>query len=157
MSHSVKVTGFDHTRVYVSDMERSRRFYEDVLDLEVYAENPRQDSEGIGKIFNREGAAVQLTFGLIGGHIVELIKMLDMDVPRAPEYYVGGSGFTVTVEDVDAAYQACKAAGVTILTDVLEVKGTKIFFIQDPDEMRIELIQYGDGHHVVRPEVVSSN
>ena len=155
MSHSVKVTGFDHTRVYVSDMERSRRFYEDVLDLQVYAENPRQDSEGVGKIFGRKGAAVQLTFGLIGGHIVELIKVLDMELPRPPKEYVGGSGFTVTVEDLDAAYQACKDAGVTILTDVLEVKGTKIFFIQDPDAMRIELIQYNDGHHVVRPEAIS--
>jgi len=157
MSHSVKVTGFDHTRVYVSDMERSRRFYEDVLDLQVYSENPRQDSEGIGKIFGRKGAAVQLTFGLIGGHIVELIKVLDMELPRPPKEYVGGSGFTVTVEDLDAAYQACQEAGVTILTEVLEVKGTKIFFIQDPDAMRIELIQYADGHHVVRPEVVSGS
>ena len=121
MSHSVKVTGFDHTRVYVSDMERSRRFYEDVLDLQVYAENPRQDSEGIGKIFGRKGAAVQLTFGLIGGHIVELIKVLDTELPRPPKEYVGGSGFTVTVLDVDAAFQACKDAGVTILYEVLEV------------------------------------
>ena len=148
---SVRVNGYDHTRVYVSDMATSRAFYERVLDLQVFFENPRQDSEGIRQIYGREGAAVHLTFGRIAGHIVELIKTLDQDPPRAPQSHVGGSGFTVTVEDIDAAYAAVEASGVTLLTDIVEVKGTRIFFIADPDGMRIELIQYADGQHVTWP------
>lgn len=145
------VTGFDHTRVYVSDMARSRAFYEQVLDFEVYFENPRQDSAGIKEIFKRPSAAVHLTFGRIAGHIVELIKVLDDDPPRAPEQHVGGSGFTVTVADIESARANALAAGATILCDVVEVKGTKLFFVADPDGARIELIQYADGHHVVWP------
>jgi catechol 2,3-dioxygenase-like lactoylglutathione lyase family enzyme len=148
---SARVNGFDHTRVYVSDMARSRAFYEGVLDLQVHFENPRQDSEGIARIFGREGAAVHLTMGRIAGHVVELIKVLDEDPPQAPGSYVGGSGFTVTVEDIDAAYEAVRASGVTVLNDIVDVKGTRIFFIADPDGMRIELIQYADGHHVTWP------
>lgn len=151
MSRSMQVTGFDHTRVYVSDMARSRPFYEEVLDLQVYFENPRQDSEGIKAIYGRPGAAVHLVFGRIGGHIVELIQVLDQSSPPAPQFHVGGSGFTVTVEDAAAARRRAVEAGVDVLTELVEVKGTKIFFISDPDGARVELIEYADGHHVTWP------
>lgn len=145
------VNGFDHTRVYVSDMDKAREFYEGFLGLEVFAENPRQDSPGIAQIFGREGAAVQLVFGRLAGHIVELIRFIDMDVPRPPAYYVGGSGFTVTVEDIEAAYQAAVDNGVEITSPIVEVKTARIFFVKDPDGARVELVQFADNHHVTWP------
>lgn len=149
--NSAKVNGFDHTRVYVSDMDAARAFYEGFLGLDVYAENPRQDSPGIEKIFGRKGAAVQLVFGRLAGHIVELIKVLDEEPPRPPQYYVGGSGFTLTVEDIDAAYAAAVEAGVEIVCDIVEVKTARIFFVKDPDGARVELVQFADNHHVTWP------
>jgi catechol 2,3-dioxygenase-like lactoylglutathione lyase family enzyme len=146
------VNGFDHTRVYVSDMTAARAFYEGFLGLEVYAENPRQDSPGIAKIFGREGAAVQLVFGRLAGHIVELIKILGVELDRPPKYYVGGSGFTVTVEDIDAAYAAAVENGVEIMSEIVEVKSARIFFVADPDGARVELVQFADNHHVAWPQ-----
>ena len=118
-------------------------------------ENPRQDSEGIAKIYGRAGAAVHLVFGRIGGHIVELIQVLDQPSPAAPLFHVAGSGFTVTVEDAAEARRAAVAAGVEVITELVEVKGTKIFFIRDPDGARIELVEYADGHSVVWPTTTS--
>jgi catechol 2,3-dioxygenase-like lactoylglutathione lyase family enzyme len=132
-------------------MAAARRFYEGFLGLDVYASNPRQDSPGIAKIFRREGAAVELVFGRLAGHIVELIKVLDQDLPRPPEYYVGGSGFTVTVEDIDAAYEAAVEGDVEIISEIVEVKTARIFFVKDPDGARIELVQFADDHHVTWP------
>ena len=94
---------------------------------------------------------MHLTFGRIAGHTVELDQGARPGPAAGPQSHVGGSGFTVTVEDIDAAYAAVKASGVTLLTDIVEVKGTRIFFIADPDGMRVELIQYADGHHVTWP------
>lgn len=151
MLRSVGVSGFDHTRVYVSDMERSREFYERVLDLQVYRESKLQGVEGIEQIYGQPGAAVHLVFGRIAGHTVELIKRLDCELDRPPENYVGGSGFTVTVVDVEAAYKAAIESNVDITTELVDIGGTRIFFIRDPDGARIELIEYADKHHVVWP------
>jgi catechol 2,3-dioxygenase-like lactoylglutathione lyase family enzyme len=148
----MKVTGFDHTRICVSDLERSRAFYEGILGMEVFRVPDRQSSEALDTIIGGHEVGVELVFGRIGGHIVELIHFDNVEVEPPPRHpHLGNEGFTVTVDDIDAAFAVAEKAGVTAIPNVVEVKGTKIFFVADPDGARIECIQYADDHAVTWP------
>jgi catechol 2,3-dioxygenase-like lactoylglutathione lyase family enzyme len=148
----MKVTGFDHTRICVSDIDRSRAFYEGILGMEVSRVPDRQSSEALDTIVGGHDVGVQLVFGRIGGHIVELIHFDNIEVHRSPAHpHLGNEGFTVTVDDIDEAFAIAAKAGVNATPAIVEVKGTRIFFVNDPDGARIECIQYADNHAVTWP------
>ncbi len=151
--NSLGVTGFDHTRICVSDLERSKEFYEEFLDMKIDRIPERQVSDELDLILGGTGVGVSLLFGRIAGHIVELIHLDHVHVEVAPTHpHIGNGGFTLTVRDIDAAFKAAQLAGILATPAIVEVHGTKIFFVNDPDGNRIECIQYVDGHAVSWPE-----
>jgi catechol 2,3-dioxygenase-like lactoylglutathione lyase family enzyme len=115
----------DHTGVHVTDMERSVRFYCDVLGL-------------------REAArftmgAESLAFLQAGSGWIELIA--DGGAPR-------GAGIVdhvaLQVEDVETTLKRLRAQGVVLLDEApVEVPeiGARIAFCEGPDGERIELIE----------------
>jgi catechol 2,3-dioxygenase-like lactoylglutathione lyase family enzyme len=60
----VKVSGIDHIVLHVTDVERARTFYTDVLGLSVYRQNERQvflhaGTQGVALFKKRDGAPLQ--------------------------------------------------------------------------------------------------
>lgn len=129
----MKVAGLHHVAVICSDYDRSRRFYTDVLGLEVIAENYRE-----------ERRSWKLDLRVPGGGRIELFSFPDPP-PRAtgPEA-AGLRHLAFTVADVEEAAAALTGQGV----EVEEVRtdpytGLKFTFFRDPDGLPLELCEAG--------------
>lgn len=110
----------DHVSVLITDMERSLRFYRDVLGL-TQINKPRT--------FDFE----VLWFDLGDQHLHCLLK--DRPDTQSPRH------FALRVADVPAARVYCKSLGLSV-QETTPIPGADRFFIHDPDGNRIEIIQW---------------
>jgi predicted enzyme related to lactoylglutathione lyase len=112
-----------------SDLDRSRRFYRDVLGLAIYREfGPAEDP----------GVVFFLGQGLleVSGHAAG---------PPGPSVMIW-----IQVRDVRAEHARLAAAGVTVIREpVTEPWGLVEMWIEDPDGIRIVLVEVPD-HHPLR-------
>jgi lactoylglutathione lyase len=121
-----------HTMIRVGDLERSIRFYTEVLGMQLLR---RQDYPGgrftlafVGPQPEAEGAVIELTY--------------NWDTAA----YDLGNGFghiALEVPDAAAACAAIKARGGKVIREAgpMQHGSTIIAFIEDPDGYKIELIQ----------------
>jgi catechol 2,3-dioxygenase-like lactoylglutathione lyase family enzyme len=114
------VTQIDHVSVIITDVERSRRFYRDVLGLKEIARPRTFDF-------------VVVWFDLGNQHIHLLLK--DRSDTLSPRH------FALRVADVAQARQYFRERGVGI-DETTPIPGADRFFIHDPDGNRIEIIQW---------------
>jgi glyoxylase I family protein len=116
----LQVTQLDHVSVIITDVERSRRFYRDVLGLK---EIPKP----------RTFDFVVLWFDLGNMHVHLLLKdKPDLISPRH---------FALRVKDAAKARAYFQERGVATAETTL-IDGADRFFISDPDGNRIEIIQW---------------
>lgn len=118
--------------LYPSDSERSRRFYRDTLGLAVYREfGPPQDP---GLVFFLGGGLLELS-GRGGG--------------RASE----AASLWLQVRDVHQEHDRLLAAPVAVLREPREEPwGLLEMWIEDPDGLRIVLVQIPDDHPLRRDQ-----
>ena len=116
----IQITQIDHVSVLITDVERSRRFYRDLLGLKEIAK-PRTFS------------FIALWFEL-GNQQLHLLKKPEPDT-RSPRH------FALRVTDVKTARIYMKESGVPVEETTL-IPGCDRFFIHDPDGNRIEVIQW---------------
>ena len=122
-----------HTMIRVFDLERSMAFYKEALGLETAA---RLDFDDFTLVYLRNEES---------DFEIELTHNHDQREP-----YTHGSGYghvAVTVDDVAAEHQRLQDAGVPT-RDIIEMKHegkmlARIFFIEDPDGYKIEVIERG--------------
>lgn len=147
-----QISGIHHTGIVVSDMEKSKRWYQEVLGLRLVAEFTL-DSEEL-----RTGVAVpgctllgaMLQWG--EGEGVEMIELLHYPThPAKPfdwnmasnEYGVRHVAFA-TENAIDDLYKELVAKGVEFLSppQELNLEGNKVKFcyLKDPDGIGLELI-----------------
>lgn len=124
-----------HTMLRVGDMQRSIRFYTEVMGMHLLRTTDRPDQKyslafvGFGR-GNQDGhAEIELTYNY-----------------GVAQYEMGGAYGHIAIA-VPNAIEACKrieAAGGTITRAPGPVKGgaTVIAFVQDPDGYKIELIEH---------------
>ena len=120
MANPLQIQQIDHCSVLITDVERSRRFYRDVLGLrEIH--KPRTFD------------FVVLWFDLGNMHIHLLLKpQPDTISPRH---------FALRVADAAAARAHFRAHGVAT-EETTPIPGADRFFVRDPDGNRIEIIQW---------------
>jgi len=125
-----------HTMLRVGDLQRSIKFYTEVLGMQVL----RQEDYPDGKF--------TLAFVGYGGEqdhtVLELTHNWDT------KSYDLGNAFGHVAIEVDDAYRACndvKQAGGKVVREAGPMKHgtTVIAFIEDPDGYKIEFIQKGTG------------
>jgi lactoylglutathione lyase len=123
-----------HTMLRVGDLERSLKFYTDVLGMHVLRRQDYPDGRFtlafVGYGPESEQAAIELTH--------------NWDTRK---YDLGG-GYGHVALEVDDAYQACadiERRGGRVVRPAGPMKHgtTVIAFVEDPDGYRIELIQKG--------------
>jgi catechol 2,3-dioxygenase-like lactoylglutathione lyase family enzyme len=120
MPATFQVSQLDHCSVIITNVERSRRFYRDVLGLKEIHKPRTFDF-------------VVLWFDLGNQHIHLLLKEnADTISPRH---------FALRVTDVAAARRYFEERGVST-TETTPIPGAERFFIADPDGNRIEIIQW---------------
>jgi len=120
METTMQVTQIDHCSVIITDVERSRRFYRDILGLKEIVK-PRT--------FN----FVVVWFDLGNQQLHLLLK--DMADSISPRH------FALRVPDVAAARTFFRERGIPI-QETTPIPGADRFFIADPDGNRIEIIQW---------------
>jgi glyoxylase I family protein len=120
MSIPVPISQIDHCSVIITDIERSRRFYRDVLGL-----------KEINK--PRTFDFVVLWFDLGNMHIHLLLK----DKPDS----ISPRHFALRVADAASARIYFRERGLAI-QETTPISGADRFFIHDPDDNRIEIIQW---------------
>ena len=116
----IQITQIDHVSVLITDVERSRLFYRDLLGLKEIAK-PRTFS------------FIALWFEL-GNQQLHLLKKPEPDT-RSPRH------FAFRVADVKAARAYITERGVAVEETTL-IPDCDRFFIHDPDGNRIEVIQW---------------
>jgi glyoxylase I family protein len=120
MSHPIAITHLDHCSILITDVERSRRFYRDLLGLKEIHKPRTFDF-------------VVVWFDLGNQHIHLLLKeKADTISPRH---------FALRVADAQAARAYFRSHGVAT-TETTPIPGADRFFINDPDGNRIEIIQW---------------
>jgi catechol 2,3-dioxygenase-like lactoylglutathione lyase family enzyme len=116
----LRVTQIDHVSVVITDVERSRRFYRDLLGLKEIRKPRTFDF-------------VVVWFDLGNQQLHLLLK--DRPDTRSPRH------FALRVADAAAARVHFRAHGVPTEETTL-IPGADRFFVYDPDGNRIEVIQW---------------
>ena len=139
---------FSHVTVRVSDMERALAFYRDGLGLRVVFD-VRLDGAGLEAVTGSAGASGRMVGLLVPGAGSVSIELLGFESPKSgppPQgRFTGYSNISLSVDDLDAAYDACAARGLHPLQKPVEVGGVRMFFLADPDGTPIELIEFPHG------------
>lgn len=116
----LQIAQIDHVSIVVTDVERSRRFYRDLLGLQEIAKPRTFDF-------------VVLWFDL-GSQQLHLLQKPQAD-SRSPRH------FALRVTDVPAARSYFQQNNVPI-QETTPIPGADRFFLFDPDGNRIEIIQW---------------
>jgi lactoylglutathione lyase len=121
-----------HTMLRVGDMQRSVRFYTDVLGMKVLRTTDRPDQK------------YSLTF--VGYDSEERAAVLELTYNYGVERYDLGSAFghiAIGVPDVKGACERVRKNGGKVTREAGPVKGgsTVIAFVEDPDGYKIEFIE----------------
>jgi glyoxylase I family protein len=134
-----------HIGVCVSDMERSKRFYCDVLGFR-YVRELRVEGEPSETLLRLRDVKVHAVYIERDGFELEL---LHYESPRSlkppPAHAMNDLGFThlsVQVPDIEEAMAALEAAGVEVIrATFIKVGGVGVaVFARDPDGLLIELV-----------------
>lgn len=147
---AANVTGIHHTSRSVGDMERSLGFYRDLLGMEVIL-----DTEMAGEMLEREVAleGARLRLVELGSEGQPLLELLQYHVPEPREWNdelrpcdAGAHHFALTVDDIGAAYERLREAGVEFTCPPQEVDagyfaGHRTAYCYDPDGLIVELWQ----------------
>lgn len=130
----------------VSDIERSRRFYTDVLGFEVVAEFDFDDA-ATAQVMDLPGCRFKGIFMKRDGMRIELIGFSQPLPERAHRKRaaneIGHSHLSFYVTDLDASLAELVAKGVEIErhTRAVLAGGIECCVVRDPDGFPIELVQ----------------
>lgn len=156
-----KVITLDHVAVMVADLERSLRFYHDLLGLDFVASEEHNDGP-ISAMTALPGVHMReyrlRPAGGVNGHArvagqgftVDLIQWIAPESPtdRYPINHVPSSHICFGVESVPATYEMLVEAGVEVVSPPVRFDGEgewHVLFLYDPDGNLIELNEIGTG------------
>jgi glyoxylase I family protein len=125
------LSGLHHIAIICSDYERSKRFYTEVLGLQIVQE-----------VYRRERDSWKLDLSLNGTYVIELFSFPQPPPrPSRPEA-TGLRHLAFSTPDIEAAIKDLTREGVLtepIRTD--EYTGRRFTFFTDPDGLPLELYE----------------
>ncbi|MFQ6396444.1 VOC family protein [Nocardia sp. KC 131] len=136
----IKTIGMHHVRLTVTDIDRSKAFYRDVLGFEIAAESPGrpEDPQVRTDPFQLYGGVVFQTNGILFG-----LRPVAAPTDRFDSERVGLDHLSFTVPSVDYLIQTAARladAGIEhgeVIT--MEAFGIAILSFSDPDGIHLEL------------------
>jgi len=115
------------TCLYVTDLERIRKFYHDDLGLPIIHDEPGKH------IFFRLGSSVLLCF-----------NPEDSKTKTTPPAHFGGGkqhvAFEVKTSDYQKAKQEIKAKGIKVTDEIVWKSGRESFYFEDPAGNILEIV-----------------
>ncbi|GAA0588749.1 VOC family protein [Paractinoplanes ferrugineus] len=145
----------NHIGVPVSDLDRSLRWYEDVLGIAATGVTISADNAALGAVLELENPAMRAAFSLVGGNV--LLELIQYHRPTPKPFEgrncdIGVMHLCFEVDDMDAAVRDLKERGVHLNSEPVvlangegvhpgELAGTKILYLRDPDGIQLELFE----------------
>ena len=126
----MRIARIKETCIYVSDLDKTREFYNGALGLEVISQVKDRH------VFFRAGESVLLCF---------IAAQTEKEVTLPPH---GGYGsihfaFEVSKEDYDPARESLSRKGIIMLHEHTWKSGLRSFYFHDPDKNLVEIIEEG--------------
>jgi len=123
-----------HTMIRVGDLDRSLKFYTDILGMQLLRQKDYPDGK--------------FTLAFVGYGPESEHAVIELTYNWGTSKYDLGNGFGHVALEVDDAYKACeeiKKRGGKVTREAGPMKhgSTVIAFVEDPDGYKIELIQRG--------------
>lgn len=127
----MNVTGIDHLVLYVDDVERTREFYAETLE--------------VASVEEFDDGRVALSFGTTK---LNLHPIGDEYVPHAARPTAGAADFCLVVDEpVERLAERIEAAGVPIVEGPVAKTGARgemrSVYVRDPDGNLVEFARYG--------------
>ena len=134
-----------HVGIVVSDMEKSLKFYRDLLGLKVKS---LEDEEGefLDNMLAHENVKnkVAKLYAKNGNALIELIDSRSYANKKDRDFFtIGASHFSLTVDDLEKTYDYLVKNGVKFTAPPQQTpdKFAKVTFCEDPDGTPIELVE----------------
>ncbi|MSU24547.1 MAG: hypothetical protein EXS32_12090 [Opitutus sp.] len=151
------IQAIDHLNIVVADMERSRKFYTEVLGF-TKTKEAQLSGEWIERIVGLQGVRVHAVF-LVSPGGEPRIELLKYEAPAGAGFAensrantLGLRHFALRVDDIAAMVAKLRAAGVEVFGEPVRVPGGVVEFdagshktlvyLLDPDGVIIELAEY---------------
>lgn len=126
----MKISRIKETCIYVSDLQRTKTFYSDQLELPVISM-----AEG-RHVFFRAGSSVLLCF----------IAQKTLEEKELPPHGARGSihfAFEVGKSQYPGALENMRVLGIPVLHEQHWPSGLRSFYFHDPDQNLVEVIEEG--------------
>ena len=141
----MKLGDVQHIAVSVSDMEKSLKFYRDLLGLEVMMDMELDGAPAIEAIFGIE--SIKMRYVLFDGKGAKL-NLLEFKNPTGDNiaekmrpYDHGIHHIAFCVDDIETAYQELRAKGVEFISPPQDTGVARANAIRGPDGVVIELFE----------------
>lgn len=141
------IRAIHHTGISTGDIERSLRFYRDLLGFrEVDRFSWQQGTAGIDAVTGLKDSAAKVALLRLDNAFLELFEYSSPDPrsgdPRRPVCDHGITHLCVEVTDIDAEYERLSAAGMIFHTaPVTGGGGVRATYGRDPDGNVVELLE----------------
>lgn len=141
------IKSFHHTALSVSDLDRSIRFYCELLGMRLEWRIDHRKSEALEKVVGLRNVDVSYAMLSGWGGRIELFQYhTPVGHPYPSDKPVCDKGithFAFQVEEIDALYEKLVGRGVRFNTPPQVIReGVKATYLHDPDGMILELIQF---------------
>ena len=143
------ILGIHHTAISTGDIERSLRFYRDLLGFkEVFSSKWDIGTETTDKIVGLKDSSARVVMLRTGNACVELFQYATPepkpgDINR-PVCDHGITHLCLQVADIDAEYARLKTAGMRFHCPPQDIGGLRATYGRDPDGNVVELLEVKD-------------
>ena len=125
----------DHVEIFTDQLDRTEKFYTEVLGFAVKARD-RIERSGLG-------VPIDLVYLDLGGTVVELISYKDAAIDPAPQNeHLGYRMIALEVDDMDTTVDYLKGKGVDVVWGPVRRPTFARAEICDPNGYHIELRQW---------------
>ena len=134
-----------HVGIMVSDMEKSLKFYRDLLGLKVKS-LVDEEGEFLDNMLAHENVKnkVAKLYAKNGNALIELIDSRSYANKKDRDFFtIGASHFALTVDDLEKTYDYLVKNGVKFTAPPQQTpdRFAKVTFCEDPDGTPIELVE----------------
>jgi glyoxylase I family protein len=148
---SVRVLSTGHTGITVSDLDRSIRFYRDLLGCQV-SSPVRAEGPFFEAVTGVEGCQIDVAFARLPGHVIELLCYRNPP-GRTSTLRACDPGFMhvcLKVANLEKVIALVRSAGFSAVGSMQVAQGgpadgVKVVYVRDPDGVVLELIEEPPG------------